>query len=281
MPVHVLIVDGDDSALEKLNSFLSGAKYEVTLASGYAEAMEKIACSDFDVAVSEIELDGGLGFGLLTEASRNRPRLRFVMTSASHSRDNVLDALKLGASGYLRKEITESEMRTAVEEAYAERDMTEKLDIRLGQHGWVELQMPSSENTMRRLDHFFRLMYVDEVSIETLEDIGLAFREVVKNAIEWGHKFDVKKKVTISHMLFQDEFVFKIQDHGEGYDISSILEGPGDLVEMENNRQQAGKRPGGLGITMVKGLVDRVVYNEKGNMIVLSRKITPSEEQLT
>jgi anti-sigma regulatory factor (Ser/Thr protein kinase) len=97
--------------------------------------------------------------------------------------------------------------------------------------------------------------------------------EVVKNAIEWGHRFDISKRVLVSHMLFQDEIVFKVVDAGSGFDSGAKPERADDLIAMETEREVAGKRPGGLGITMVRGLMDSVIYNKTGNMIVMSKKI--------
>ena len=277
MPVRILIVDSNEKMLEEFRGCLTDPEYETTISTSFGDAAEKISSERYDVIICEIELDGGTGFDLLAKARDLKPEARFVMTTSNHKLNYVLRALKLGACDYLKKPVSECDLQHAVKESYNDKEIMEKVDIQIGEAGWVELQMPSSENTMHRLDKFFRLMYDGDVPPETLEDIGLCFREVVRNAIEWGHKFDIKKRVKISHMLFQDEFVFKIEDNGQGYDISAMLEGHDDLVQMEDERESSGKRPGGLGMTMVKGLMDQVIYNQRGNMIILSKKILHEE----
>jgi ActR/RegA family two-component response regulator len=278
MPVQVLIVDEDEKTLNDFRACLPSPAYAVETVTTLAEALERLSSRHYDVVVCEVALNSGSGFDLLARIEEMSQKARFVMITCDHKLSYVLKALKLGAFDYLRKPVSQHDLQSAIETSCADREITEEIDIQLGEAGWVELQMPSSENTMHRLDKFFRLMYEGEVPSETLEDIGICFREVVKNAIEWGHKFDVKKRVKVSHMLFQDEFVFKIEDNGDGCDISAMLEGPGDLVQMETQRESTGKRPGGLGMTMVKGLMDQVIYNEKGNMIILSKKIIASEK---
>ncbi len=278
MPVQVLVVDNDQKTLAESQACLTAPGYEVTGVTTLAGALERLLSAHYDVVVCEVALNDGSGFDLLARIEGLSQGTRFVMTTCDHKLSYVLKALKLGAFDYLKKPLSARDLQFAVKTSCFDKEVMEKVDIQLGEAGWVELQMPSSESTMHRLDRFFRLMYEGEVPPETLEDIGICFREVVKNAIEWGHKFDVKKRVKISHMLFQEEFVFKIEDNGEGCDISAMLEGVGNLVEMEAERESTGKRPGGLGMTMIKGLMDQVIYNRKGNMIILSKKVLADEE---
>ena len=164
-------------------------------------------------------------------------------------------------------------MVRAVDEAAATTADDEAIEIEMGEMGWVELRMPSSEQCMRRLDKFFRLLHEADLTPDVLEEVSLCFVEVVRNAIEWGHRFDVHKRILLSHMLFQDEIVFKVEDTGSGFDIGAMLEPPEDLIAMETAREEAGKRAGGLGITMVQGMMDSVIYNRTGNMIVMSKKL--------
>jgi two-component system, OmpR family, response regulator len=48
--------------------------------------------------------------------------------------------------------------------------------------------------------------------------------------------------------------------------VSNPLGSPIDHVEV---RQQQGMRPGGFGIFMTRQLVDEMIYNEKGNEVLL------------
>jgi len=281
MSLQLLIIDSDRTTLERFQHSFHDLEYDITLSTGVNDSVGRISSGNYDLAICETDLEDGSGFELLAKTDQLGRETRFVMMTSGHKLAYVLRALNLGAYDYIRKPVSENDLRRAVQSSLADKEITEKVDIQLGEAGWVELQMPSSENTMHRLDKFFRLMYEEEVPNEVLEDIGLCFREVVKNAIEWGHRFDIKKRVKISHMLFQNEFVLKIEDDGEGYDMSTILTGPDDLVQMEEERESEGKRPGGLGMTMVKQLMDQVIYNQKGNMIVLSKKILEQEELVT
>ena len=273
----VLLLDEDRDRLCEQERWLSLSDCDATVSTSYGDSLKAIATGEFDAAVCAVGKDIEKGFGLLSQGLAASGNTRFILTALKSELCHVLRALKQGAYSYMKKPLEERDFVHAIESACQDKEAMERVNIQLGEAGWVELQMPSSERTMHRLDRFFRLMYEEQVDEETLEDVSLCFREVVRNAIEWGHKFDITKRVKISHMLFQDEFVFKIEDNGEGYDISTILEGSENLIAMEDARENAGKRPGGLGMTMVRSLMDQVIYNRSGNMIVLSKRLATEE----
>jgi anti-sigma regulatory factor (Ser/Thr protein kinase) len=45
-------------------------------------------------------------------------------------------------------------------------------------------------------------------------------------------------------------------------------------------RDERGMRPGGFGILLAKRLVDELIYNEKGNEVVLVKYLNPPQSSL-
>jgi len=270
---HVAVVETPGNERSAWHAALSAAGWAVTCCDTADAAIEQLERAAPDVAVAEIGLQPTGGLELLKLIKARRPRTRVICTARDHELGNVLECLRGGAADYLRRPFEPSQLVRAVDEAAAATPDDEAIDIDIGEMGWIELQMPSSVRCMRRLDKFFRLLYESEVAPDTLEEISLCFTEIVKNAIEWGHRFDASKRILLSHMLFQDEIVFKVKDTGAGFDIGPMLDGAEDLIAMETEREAAGKRPGGLGITLVAGLMDSVIYNATGNMIIMSKKV--------
>ena len=54
----------------------------------------------------------------------------------------------------------------------------------------------------------------------------------------------------------------------QGYD-GAIGDPAGQAGEYDEIRQEKGMRPGGLGLMLVRGLADELIYNEVGNEVVL------------
>jgi CheY-like chemotaxis protein/anti-sigma regulatory factor (Ser/Thr protein kinase) len=272
-PRRITIVETPGDERATWQSSLQAAGWTVSCCASAPEAVKHLERAPADVLVSEIELHPAGALELLKLVKAVWPGTRVICTARQHELTHVLECLRGGAADYLRRPFEPSQLVSSVAEAVLATPDDDAIDIEMGEMGWIELRMPSSERSMKRLDKFFRLLYEPQVGPEALEEISLCFMEVVKNAIEWGHRFDISKRVLVSHMLFQDEIVFKVVDTGSGFDSGPKPERDDDLIAMETAREAAGKRPGGLGITMVRGLMDSVIYNKTGNMIVMSKKI--------
>ena len=144
MPIRVLAIDKAEKTLDDYVGYLSDTEYDVAVSTGCDNRSDHIRTEGYDVVVCEIELDGGSGFDLLSAASQRRGEPRFVMTTAERRLESVLTSLKLGASDYLEKPVSQKSLCEAVRVAYADKEDWEKVNIQLGEAGWVELLMPSS-----------------------------------------------------------------------------------------------------------------------------------------
>ncbi|MCX7934686.1 MAG: ATP-binding protein, partial [Planctomycetota bacterium] len=119
-------------------------------------------------------------------------------------------------------------------------------------------------------------LFATRLPRETCEDLRVAIEEVGRNAIEWGNRFDPQKRLRISYCFFHDRVVLKFEDEGEGFQPQSLPDPSADLHGHLAARASAGKRPGGFGVLLVQSIMDEVVYSEKGNVVVMTKFISPS-----
>ena len=103
-------------------------------------------------------------------------------------------------------------------------------------------------------------------------DIQIAIDEMGRNAIEWGNRKDINRKIHMAYCMFDDRIVFKIEDEGEGFDTSLVPDPTKDPLGVVLKREAAGKRPGGYGLAMCRKIMDAVYYNGKGNMIIMEKR---------
>ena len=106
------------------------------------------------------------------------------------------------------------------------------------------------------------------------DDLMLAFREILLNAMEHGAGFDPDKMVEVSAVRTERAHVFHVRDPGPGFRPSevphtAIANPPDDPVAHVQRRAEEGMRPGGFGILLAKKIVDKLFYNERGNEVVL------------
>jgi anti-sigma regulatory factor (Ser/Thr protein kinase) len=122
---------------------------------------------------------------------------------------------------------------------------------------------------------------VTDLSIQEREDVGTAFRELLMNAIEHGAGRDPSKTVRVDYVRTAKFMIYKILDPGEGFSLNrlphaAISNQPDAPYQHCEVRDRLGLRPGGFGILLTRHLADELIYNEKGNEVLLIKYITPS-----
>ena len=193
----------------------------------------------------------------------------------------ALYCLTNGAMDFLRKPFQEKELLAVVGEALDRQSpVTEKDRHSTGNiiasspvSGWVEITASSELEQLRRMQRFSDALFSLSLSKDVCEDLKMAMEEVGRNAVEWGNKFDPQKKVEISYCVFKDRIVLKFKDEGEGFKPDLSADPTLDPARHVQDRQDAGKRPGGYGIFLLQRLMDEVVFNEKGNIVVMTKFI--------
>jgi serine/threonine-protein kinase RsbW len=91
------------------------------------------------------------------------------------------------------------------------------------------------------------------------QDIGkieLAVDEACTNVIEHAYHQDQKQDIDVAVKIDYDKFTVVITDHGKGFKPEDV-----DIPDM--NRYLAELRVGGLGIYLMKHLMDEVEYNTR------------------
>lgn len=93
--------------------------------------------------------------------------------------------------------------------------------------------------------------------------ICLVMREALTNAVKHGNRYDDSKSV-IYHIYVKDgSIVLDILDQGEGFLWKNLMD-----LEMPEPPLESGR-----GIAIMKNYFDSCVFNEKGNRLVLKKKI--------
>ncbi|MGF0317902.1 LuxR C-terminal-related transcriptional regulator [Nocardia fluminea] len=116
MPViTVMVVDDHPMWREGVSRDLAEAGFEVlATADGVGTASRRAAAVQPAVVLMDMQLTDGNGAAATVEVLRVSPHSRVLVLSASAERDDVLDAIKAGASGYLVKSASAAELIDAV-----------------------------------------------------------------------------------------------------------------------------------------------------------------------
>jgi DNA-binding NarL/FixJ family response regulator len=86
----------------------------VATADGVGAAQRRAAVVKPDVVVMDMQLPDGTGVQATAEVLAVSPKTKVLVLSASDERDDVLEAVKAGATGYLVKSASKAELADAV-----------------------------------------------------------------------------------------------------------------------------------------------------------------------
>lgn len=99
----LLLVEDDNDLREALIDTLSLADYQCVDVASAEEAIVALKKCSFDMVISDVQMDGIGGMGLLDYMKQNCPELPVLLMTAYATIDSAVSAIKLGAVDYLAK----------------------------------------------------------------------------------------------------------------------------------------------------------------------------------
>jgi DNA-binding NarL/FixJ family response regulator len=119
--IRVVIVDDHPSLRDGVRADLerSGVATVVGEASDGGEAIEVVRRVMPDVVLMDLSLPTVQGVDAIKAIVEESPHVKILVLSASEAEANVLEAIKLGAAGYLLKTSTAAELADGVTRVYA------------------------------------------------------------------------------------------------------------------------------------------------------------------
>ncbi len=136
------------------------------------------------------------------------------------------------------------------------------------------LKVPSSTENLALIREFVSSAAMqagfDQKDIAKLE---LAVDEACANVIEHAYGHDASKEVIVRAKLDEEEFSIDIEDTGKGFD-------PAEVNQEELEQLISKRRTGGLGMRLMKTLMDEVRYEiepGKKNALHMSKRLKKTE----
>ena len=107
--MKVLIIDDEEKIRKVIKMYFCKEGYEVVEASNGYEALDKIACASFDLAILDIMMPGADGFTVCKEI-REKSSLPIIMLTAREAESDRVLGLELGADDYVVKPFSPREL---------------------------------------------------------------------------------------------------------------------------------------------------------------------------
>jgi len=128
-----------------------------------------------------------------------------------------------------------------------------------------KISIPSSLERVREAVDTI-LGHLDKTGLDesTTFDIKLSLEEAVINAMKYGNRLKEDLVVDIELTHNGSKVVIAVEDKGDGFDHRSLP----DPTDEENLL-----KTGGRGVFLIRHLMDRVQYNDKGNRTTMTKYI--------
>ncbi len=144
----------------------------------------------------------------------------------------------------------------------------------------VTFQLPTDDESIDRANEMAKKLF-EHSGLEDKDQVALcaAFREALGNAAQHGNKHRRDKPLEVLYLLDNEKITIAVTDSGQGFDHQKYLDQgkQGNVLQAARESHKAGKL-GGLGIMLMLKCVDKLEYNDKGNVITLTKYLRSSKD---
>jgi DNA-binding NarL/FixJ family response regulator/anti-sigma regulatory factor (Ser/Thr protein kinase) len=269
---HALIVDSSPEVNQLLTNMFEQDEWDVHHAKDNQDALEHARERPYDLIVTGERTTGREDIELLRRLRLMRPHTRLIILTDEFIPGDVLNSIREHAFSYFSRPFSTERFAEMIRIAMSEPFWDDGIEILSASPKWVRLCVRCDVVAANRLLQFFR--EASDLPDAETEEVATAFREILLNAMEHGGKFNPTQHVEVSYVRTQRMVLCKVKDPGTGFSLEelkhSAIANPPDqpFLHMEE-RENRGMRPGGFGILMSKKLVDDLIYNDKGNEVLL------------
>ncbi|MBW2288757.1 MAG: sigma-54-dependent Fis family transcriptional regulator, partial [Deltaproteobacteria bacterium] len=130
---RVLVIDDDPGVRDYMEALVSRQGYQVA---AVADGEEALLCLDSvqpDLITLDVVLPGMDGLETLSELKKRLPHVPVVMLSGHGQARNIVEAMRLGASDFLRKPFEVEELELAFQKALEKRALKQEVERLRGQ----------------------------------------------------------------------------------------------------------------------------------------------------
>lgn len=111
----ILFVDDDPKAGELLQRFSEGAAYQCQVFQQPQQALDFFKQNGADLIISDLRMPGMTGMELLAKVRETDSEVPFILITGYAEIDNAIEALRLGASDFIKKPFDMDELRVQIE----------------------------------------------------------------------------------------------------------------------------------------------------------------------
>jgi DNA-binding response OmpR family regulator len=271
-------VDSGPELNQLLKNLFDQEDWKIQIAKDNQDALEQNRQRPYDLIITGERTSGQEDIQLLRRLRLVRPHTRLIILTDEFTPGDVLNSIRERAFSYFSRPFSTEKFAEVIRIAMTEPYWDDGIELLSATPSWVRLSVRCDVLTANRLLQFYR--EASDLPDAESEEVATAFREILLNAMEHGGKFDPSQYVEVGYVRTRRLVMCKIKDPGTGFSLeelkhSALANPPDQPFQHMAERESLGMRPGGFGILMTKKLVDDLIYNDKGNEVLLIKYLDP------
>ena len=273
---RVLAVQPAPALVARLVAIIEPGCDELEFCGGSAECIRRVRERAIDVVVTDAATPVVEDLALAAEVRQIRPAVRIIVLAPDAAPADVVEAIRAGVFACFTRPFDYDEIASMTSSALRADGSRDCIQVVSGLPHWLTLRASCHLLTADRLVRFITEL---QSTIPGDHDMLLtAFREMLLNAMEHGAGFDPEQVIEVTAAKTARAIVYHFRDPGAGFDPAlldhaALTSDPATVLSMAIRRAALGLRPGGFGMLIVRHVVDEVVYNERGNEVLLIKHL--------
>ena len=147
----VLVIDDDPGVRDYMEALVSRQGYEVVAVADGEQALDVLDRTQPDLITLDVVLPGMDGLQTLGKLKQRMPDVPVVMLSGHGQARNIVEAMRLGASDFLRKPFEVEELELAFQKALEKRALKQEVERLRGRaRSETELMLLCGDNPKMR-----------------------------------------------------------------------------------------------------------------------------------
>jgi anti-sigma regulatory factor (Ser/Thr protein kinase)/DNA-binding NarL/FixJ family response regulator len=273
---RILMVAPDETLLEALRKSPLLEEHSLDVARGETDALRQLRRRAYDVLVTPPDTTIERDAPLVDEVRAVRPGVRIVLLAPRTTPEEVIAALRGRVFACFSAPFDPAEIADMVVRAAEAEQWKDGIQVLDAKPDWIHVRVNCRLLSAERLVNFLTELSSD-VPAAPRDDLMIAFREVLMNAMEHGGGFDPDQVVEVTAVRTERTMVFHLRDPGPGFDVAALphaaVARPDDPLAVTELRAKSGLRPGGFGLLLARLVVDEMIHNERCNEVILIKHL--------
>lgn len=289
----ILVIEDQSIYRKLITEIIEAKKFKFLEAEDGESGLKMFKKHKPDLVICDILLPKIDGLTLLKSIKKIKHDACVVMVTAHDYEDWVIEALKSGASNYLKKPVTFKELTHILDKYYeiAKNKSVSKNIMSMVEEKQLVLKCKSDIQSIPNIVDYIIKETGDNIKKSEIFGFELGLNELLINSVEHGNLeisgeekyialennklielYDSKLKepelakrtITIKLNITKEIVELEISDEGKGFDWQKIS---------NPLKTDAIEKPGGKGIFLSKYYFDELEYKGKGNIVRVIKKI--------